>query len=91
MGNNTVQAKQWIDKCYLDSAPSETTIKRWYADFKRGRTDTNNAECLGHPNSVVVPENTKNIHKLDLTDRKLKLREIARFEDIRRQCIHHFS
>ena len=59
MGKNTVQAKQWLDKCYSDFAPSETTVERWYPDFKCGRTDTNNAECSGHPNSAVVSENIK--------------------------------
>ena len=34
MGKNTDQTKQWLDKCYLDSAPSETMVKRWHADFK---------------------------------------------------------
>ena len=77
MGKNTVQAKQWLDKCYLDSVPLETTVKRWYADFKRGCTDTNDAECSGHPNSPVILENTKKLHKLILADCKLKLREIA--------------
>ena len=43
---NTVQAKQPLDKCYSDSAQSETTVKRWYADFKCGRTDTNDAERI---------------------------------------------
>ena len=62
MGKNTVQAKQWLDKCYLDSAPSETTIKRWYADFKSSCTDTND-EHSGPPNSVAVPENTKKSSK----------------------------
>ena len=77
MGKNTVQAKQWIGKFYLDSAPSETMVKRWYADFKCDRTDTNDAKCSDHPNSAVVLENTKKLHKLILADRKLKLREIA--------------
>ena len=76
MGKNTVQAKQWLDKCYLNSAPSETTVERWYTDFKRGRTDTNDAERSGRPNSAVVPENTKKLHKLILANCKLKLREI---------------
>ena len=57
MGKNTVQAKQWLDKCYSDSAPSKTMVKRWYDDFKRGRTDTNHAECSDRPNSAVVPKN----------------------------------
>ena len=74
---NTVQAKQWLDKCHLDSAPSKITVKRWYADFTHGRTNTNDTECSRHPNSVVVPENTKKLHKLVLADRNLKLHEIA--------------
>ena len=55
IGTNTVQAKQWLDQCYLNNAPSETTLKRWHADFKHSRTDTNDAECSGRPNSAVVP------------------------------------
>ena len=74
MRKNTVQAKQWLDKCYSDSAPLKTTFKRWHADFKCARTDTNDAECLGHPNSAVVPENPK---KLVLANRKLKLCEVG--------------
>ena len=38
-GKNTIQAKQWLDKCYSDSALLETTIKRWYADSNCSRTD----------------------------------------------------
>ena len=77
MGKNTVQAKQWLDKCYSDSASSEIT-------------DTNDAEHSGRPNSPVVSENTKKLHKLVLANHKLKLncREI---KDIRRQCTHHFT
>ena len=77
MGKNTVQAKQWFDKCYSDSAPSETMVKRWYTDFKHRCTDTDDAECLGRPNSAVVLENTKQLHNLVLADRKLTLCEIA--------------
>ena len=59
MGKNTVQAKQWLDQYYSDSAPSETTVKKWYADSKHGCSDTNDATCSGCTNSAVVPENTK--------------------------------
>ena len=62
MGKNAVQAKQWLDKCYSDSAPLETIVKRWYADFKHGYTDTNDAEHSGHPNSADVLESTKKLH-----------------------------
>ena len=52
-------------------------VKRWYADFKCSRTDTNDAERSDNSNSAVVLENTKKLHKLVLADRKLKLRKIA--------------
>ena len=60
----TVQAQQWIQKCYPDSAPSKRTICYWFAEFKRGRTDTDDGE-------------RSKVHKLVISDRKLKLREIA--------------
>ena len=74
---NTVQAKQQLDKCYSDCAPSKMMDKRWYADFKCGHTDTNDAKFSGCLNLAVVPENTKkNLNKL-LADHKLKLCDIV--------------
>ena len=52
-------------------------VEKWFADFKRGRTNTNDRERSGRPNSTVVSENKKKIHKMILAVRKLKLREIA--------------
>lgn len=77
MGKNTVQAQQWLEKCYPDSAPSKTTICRWFAEFKRGRTNTEDAERSGRPNDAVTPENIKKVHKIVLENRKVKLQEIA--------------
>ena len=42
-GKNTVEAKQWLEKLYGDSAPGKSTIIDWYAEFKRGRTNTDDA------------------------------------------------
>ena len=77
MGKNTVTAKAWLDKCYPDSAPSKATVERWFAEFKRGRTDTNDAERSGRPNEAITPENIERILKIVRSDRKVKLREIA--------------
>ena len=38
---------------------TQTLLKKWYADFKHGCTDTNDAEHSSCPNSTIVPENTK--------------------------------
>ena len=77
MKKNTVQAQQWLENCYGDSAPSKTTICQWYAEFKRGHTDTEDADRSGRPNEVVTPENIKKVHQIIFENRKLKLREIA--------------
>ena len=77
MGENTVEAKQWLDKRYGDSASGQSTIIDLSAEFKRGRTNTDDAERSGHPKSAVVPENITKVHKIVLADCKLKLRETA--------------
>ena len=70
-----MQAQQWLEKCYGDSAPLKTTICRWYAEFKRGRADTEDAERCGRPNEVVTPETIKNVHQIVFENRKLKLHD----------------
>ena len=77
MRKNTVQAKQCLDKCYLDSASSRQMVEMWFAYFKRGRTNTDDAERSGRPNSTVVSEKIKMVYKMVLADHKLKLREMA--------------
>ena len=59
IGKNTVGVKQWLDKRYGDSAPEKSTIIDWYSEFKRGRTNADDAERSGRPKSAVVPENIK--------------------------------
>ena len=72
MGKNTVEAKQWLDKRQGDSAPGKSTIIDWYAEFKRGRTNTDDAERSGPPKSAVDSENITKVHNVVLCDRKLK-------------------
>ena len=62
MGKNTVEAKQWLGKRYGDSAPGKSTIIDWYVEFKRGRTNTDDAERSGRTKSAVVQENITKVH-----------------------------
>ena len=61
----------------LCSIKSTTTIKRRFADFKRGRTDTDDAERSGRTNEAVIPENIEKTHKTIMGDCKVKLQKIA--------------
>lgn len=63
MRNNTVQAKQWLDRCYGDSALGQSLIIYWYSHFKCGRTDTNDAERSGRPNNAVTLENVQKSYR----------------------------
>ena len=56
-GKNTVEAKQWLNKRYGDSSPGKSTIIDWYAEFKRGHSNTDDAERSVRPLSAVVSEN----------------------------------
>ncbi|XP_040582174.1 uncharacterized protein [Lepeophtheirus salmonis] len=77
MGKNTVQTQAWLKRCYLDSTPLKTTIRRRFAYLKRGRTDTNDAKRPGRPNELVIPEKLKKTLRIIIDNRKVKLQEIG--------------
>lgn len=47
----------------MDSAPLNATVERWFADFKPGRTITDDARRSGYPIEV---ENIRKVHKIIL-------------------------
>ena len=59
MRKNTVQAKEWLETCYPESTPYRQMVEKWFANFKRIRTNTDDVERSGLPNSSVVPEKMK--------------------------------
>ena len=64
-------------KVYGDSSTSFSTIKKWAADFKRGRTILEVDLREGRPKSATTPEIIEQVHDKILDDRRIKLREIA--------------
>lgn len=89
MEKNTVQTKAWLDKCYNTSAPPNSTIKYWFAEFRRDRTSTTDAPRSGRPNEAVTPENIKKVTDLVMNDRKMKLSEIANIIGISKERVGH--
>ncbi|KAM8718055.1 hypothetical protein ACLKA7_004715 [Drosophila subpalustris] len=81
-GKNTVEAKTWLNKHYEDSAPGKSTICDWYSKFKRGRTSTEDSKRSGRPKDVIIPEIIREVRHIVLTDRRVKVREIAEAVDI---------
>ena len=54
-----------------------TTVKKWYAEFKRGRTSTDDIKRPGRPNQAVTEGNIKQVHRIVFGDQKIKVSEIA--------------
>jgi histone-lysine N-methyltransferase SETMAR len=61
----------------MDSSPSFSTIKKWAAEFKRGRTSLEDDPREGRPKSAATPEIIEQVHDMQLDDRRMKVREIA--------------
>ena len=63
-------------KVYGESSPSFSTIKKWAAEFKRGRTCLEDDPREGRPKSAT-PEIIEQVHDIVLGDRRMKVCEIA--------------
>ncbi|KAF7280493.1 hypothetical protein GWI33_005832 [Rhynchophorus ferrugineus] len=88
-GKNSVEVKTWLHAEFPDTAPGKSTIKDWYAKFRRGEISTEDGERSGRPKVVVTGENIKKVHKMILNNRKLKLNEIADTLKISTGGVHH--
>jgi histone-lysine N-methyltransferase SETMAR len=73
--NDEIKAE--LDDVYGDSAPSIATVKRWTAEFKRGRTDIFDEARPGRPKEVRNEEMINKIHDIVLEDRRVKIFEIV--------------
>lgn len=76
-GLSPSEIKNEIDSTLADSSPSYSTVKKWTAEFKRGRTSTNDDERCGRPKSVTTEEMIERIHNAVLNDRRIKVRELV--------------
>ena len=63
-------------KVYGDSSPSFSKIKKWAAEFKRGRTSLEDDPREGRPKSTTQ-EIIEQVRDMVLDDRRMKVREIA--------------
>lgn len=60
-----------------ESVPSYTTVKKWVAEFKRGRESIEDDPRSGRPMTSTTEEKIRKICDHILTDRRLTIRDIA--------------
>jgi transposase len=79
-------------KVYGEFSSSFSTIKKWAAEFKRGRTSLEDDPREGRPKSATPPEIIEQVHDMLLDDRQMRVREIAETIGISKEevrCILH--
>lgn len=76
-GKSAKVTKEKLDKYYDTSAPPKSTVIYWFAEFKRGRTDTIDEHRSGRPKQVTTPEMIKKVSDIVSADSRVKVRDIA--------------
>lgn len=76
-GNGPKDIHLRMANVYGDEAPSYATVKRWAAEFKRGRNSVLDDPRSGRPSTAVNQENIDKIQALVHADRRIKVREIS--------------
>jgi hypothetical protein len=79
-------------KVYGDSSPLFSTIKKWAAEFKRGRTSLEVDPREGRPKSATTQDIIEQAHDKLLDERRMKVPEIPETIGISKErvgCILH--
>ncbi|KAG5331340.1 GVQW3 protein, partial [Acromyrmex charruanus] len=71
------EIKAELDNVHRTSAPAFATVYNWVKEFKRGRIATCDTPHWGRPIEASMPEIIDKVHDIDLTDRRVKVRELV--------------
>jgi hypothetical protein len=88
-GKSPQENKEKLDKHYGKSAPSISTVYRWFQNFRSSRTSTNDAERSGCLVEDTTPQIFDKIHDMVMDDRRVKVRETASAEGISNERVHN--
>lgn len=75
--NDTHNIHQRLVNFYGTNAPSYSTVKKWAAEFKRGRTSLNDDPRPGRPRSATSEDFVAQVHEVVESDRRLSIKQIA--------------
>ena len=65
-----------------DDTSALSTVKKWAAEFKRGRESLEDDPRSRHPSTATTQENIDHIHQMVMNDRRLTIRHLANVNSI---------
>jgi len=72
----------------MEGAPSYSMVKKWAAEFKRGRDSLEDDPPPGRSVTVSTKETIEKMHDMILADQQIKQRYIATQLGISQECVH---
>jgi histone-lysine N-methyltransferase SETMAR len=87
-----ITARQISDRLknvYGESALSHSSVKRWLADFKGGRSEIIDKPRSGRPSSAVTEANKQKVDELIRSNRRITTRDIIEVIDVGHGAVHN--
>lgn len=76
-GVNATEIHKRMTNVYGKEAPQYSTVAKWSAEFKRGRSSLDDDPRSGRPSEAITEDTIARIQGLIMSDRRIKVDEIA--------------
>ena len=76
-GVNAIEISKELDNVYKDSAPSNTTVPEWVAEFKDPERAFEDAPRTGRPSTITIDENIEAVEWIVICGRQISMRRLA--------------
>ena len=77
-GMSTKEINEDMIQTLGKDAPLYSTVKKWVAEFKRGKEDVTDDSRAGRPVNVVTDEQSEAVHRAVMSDRRVTIRELVK-------------
>ena len=72
-----------------DDAPALSTVKKWAAEFNRGRESLEDDPRSGRPSTATTQENIDRIHQMVMNDRRFNHESLSIYREQVENILHN--